>query len=393
MGKTRPPEKSKLANGSKRKKQMNSVPPEQLLAQATVHLQTSEPEEALKYALKALKTLRTKSEPSRQLPALNLLGEINVELGEIEAARQYFTQAVEIDEDGELPDTQGGGAEKFMWLAQLSEEGGLDSVRWFEKGAEVLRKQIQAILEQDDDEDEEIELLLQDKRMKLANALCSIAEVYMTDLSWDDEEAEKQCNKVIEEALSIAPDSPETLQTAASVRISQHKREEAREHLSKSLELWKDLDPEDPEVPDFPVRISLSRLLMEAEMEDEAIEVLERLIAEDDHSVEAWYQGGWCLQLIAEKQQSKANGDSSADEDAVDTVKELMKRSRSWLLQSLKLYRLVDYEDERLQEHALELVKSLNEVLGEPDEAEEEAAAEEDDWEDSHDSDEEMEDT
>jgi len=392
MGKTRPPERAKLANGAKRKKQnaersKNPIPPDQLLAQATAFLQTSEPEAALQSAVKALKILRSKSEAVRQLPALSLLGEINVELGEIEAAREYFKQAAEIDEHGEMPEVQGGGAEKFLWLAQLSEEGGLDSVRWFEKGAEVLRSQIQSLLARDEDAD--AEPLLEEKRMKLANALCSITEVYMTDLSWDDEKAEEQCDKAMEEALSVAPDSAETLQTAASVRISQSKRGEAQRYLNKSLELWKDLDPEDARVPDFPTRISLSRLLMEAEMEDEAIQVLERLVAEDDSSVEAWYLGGWCLQLLADKQRVQANGDA---DDVADALTELLRRSRRWLQQSLNLYQQIDYEDERLQEHALELVQSLTQILGEPDALEEEAAADEDDWEDDEDSeDEEME--
>jgi tetratricopeptide (TPR) repeat protein len=395
MGKTRPPERRRLANGAKHKKhnadKANSpTPPDQLLLQATAFLQTSEPEAALRLAIKALKILRRKSEPVRQLPALNLLGEINVELGEIPAATEYFKQAAEIDPDGDTPELQGGGAEKFLWLAQLSEEGGLDSVQWFERGATVLRSHIQSLLDREEDPD--AEPLLEEKRLKLANALCSIAEVYMTDLSWDDEKAEEQCNKVVEEALSIAPDSPETLQTAASVRISQLRRGEAKQYLSKSLELWKDLDPEDQQVPAFPTRISLSRLLMEAEMEDEANEVLERLVAEDDSSVEAWYLGGWCLHLLAEKQQGQANGNASSE--SVDNVKDLQRRSRRWLQQALNLCTLVEYEDERLMEHALELVQSLNQTLGEPDAEEEEGAAEEDDWEDDDASeDEEMDDT
>lgn len=221
-------------------------------------------------------------------------------------------------------------------------------------------------------------MALHEKRVKLANALCGIAEVYMTDLSWDDAEAEEQCNKVVEEALSVAPDRPETLQTAASVRISQSRKEDARKYLRMSLDLWKDLDSEDTDVPDYATRISLSRLLMEAEMEDEAIEVLERLVAEDDHSVEAWYLGGWCLQLIAHKE----SGGTSSDANGTGDQNELLRRSRSWLLRSLKLYDTLEYEDDRLQDHAIELVKGLNQILGEPDEGEEEAAADEDDWED-----------
>jgi hypothetical protein len=75
--------------------------------------------------------------------------------------------------------------------------------------------------------------------------------------------------------------------------------EDAQSALRRSLETWQDLPPEHPDVPDYPERISLARLLMEAQMEEEALEVVERLVGEDDESIEAWYLGGWCLYLMA----------------------------------------------------------------------------------------------
>jgi hypothetical protein len=128
------------------------------------------------------------------------------------------------------------------------------------------------------------------------------------------------------------------------------------------MELWRDLAPEDPDVPDFPSRISLSRLLMEAQMEMQALEVLERLILEDDESVEAWYLGGWCLYLLTdkEKDQHTTNTESSGDRRH-----DSMVASREWLKQSLKLYTKIEYEDERLKSHAMELVQELDNELGE----------------------------
>lgn len=367
MGKTRPPEKTKLQVNKKKKSAMNgnSKSPAQLLVEAVSKLQTSDPQGALQLATAALRTLRTKPDKTEQLPALTVLGEICIELGDIPTAVTFFNQAAEIDTDGEVPEERGGGPEKFFWLAQLSEEGGRDSVNWYQKGANVLRKQIAALAAQENSE--EAEALLDEQRVKLASALCSVAEIWMTDLSWDDNEAEEQCNKAMEEALSVAPDRPETLQTVASVRISQSKLDEAREHLRNSLELWKDLDPEDIQVPDFPTRISLSRLLMEAEMEEEANEVLERLVAEDDESVEAWYLGGWCLYLIAQRQQKLASEAMRESDEPGEDVRELLRRSRKWLQRCLALCKTLDYEDERLQEHASELVNGLNEALGDED--------------------------
>ncbi|KAL2865473.1 uncharacterized protein BJX67DRAFT_373114 [Aspergillus lucknowensis] len=324
MGKPRPHkkktsktrEKSVLsAGGSVSKRKMNEDPT-QILEQATILLQTGQPDAALSLGQKALNNVPANS--PAQLFALNTVAEIYVELGEIELARKHFMQAVELDPTGSISESEGGGAEKFLWLAQLSELGGKDSVQWFEKGA----------------------------------------------TRWE-EDAETRCEALITEALLVQPSSPEVLQTLASIRISQLREDDARAALSRSIELWKDLPPEDPNVPDFATRISLSRLLMEVSMLLEALEVLERLILEDDQSVEAWYLGGWCTYLLAEK------GEAPKDPEGEETTEPESKRhaslvaSREWLKQSLALYELVEYEDERLKEHALELVQEMNKELGE----------------------------
>ncbi|KAK9555042.1 hypothetical protein V6Z88_002788 [Aspergillus fumigatus] len=350
-----------------------------LLEQAVVLLQTGQADAALAAAQQAFNSAPTNS--PAQLSALNTIGEIYVELGDINAARECFLRAVELDPNGTIPESEGGGAEKFLWLAQLSEVGGKDSVQWFEKGVSALRTIIQQLEEK---QDPQTAAELAEKKKKMANALCGVAEIYMTDLSWE-EDAENQCESLITEALLVDPQAPEVLQTLASIRISQLRQDDARAALSRSLELWKDLPPEDPKVPEFATRVSLARLLMEVAMELEALEVLERLILEDDQSVEAWYLGGWCLYLLAEKRQ--APKDAEADASPESQRQASLVASREWLKQSLTLYDLVQYEDERLKEHALELVDEMNKELGEDmedDSNAEDAEGEEGegDWED-----------
>lgn len=194
-----------------------------------------------------------------------------------------------------------------------------------------------------------------------------------------EEDAEARCEALITEALILTPNAPEVLQTFASIRISQLKTEEAQEALKRSISLWKDLAPEDPKVPDFAVRISLARLLMEVTLEFEALEVLERLILEDDQSVEAWYLGGWCLYLLAEKQQ--APKDIAEDGAAESPRHASLIASREWLKQSLKLYDLLAYEDEPLQAHALELIQGMVAEIGEDVDSEAEGEDEGEDWE------------
>jgi tetratricopeptide (TPR) repeat protein len=189
---------------------------------------------------------------------------------------------------------------------------------------------------------------------------------------------------LVTEALLVAPESPECLQTLASVRISQLRHEDARAALSRSLELWQDLPPEHERVPDFPSRISLARLLMEVQMEKEAIGVLERMILEDDQSVETWYLGGWCHYLLGKRAQESPTEDPTQEEQIQSTL----LSSRGWLRQCLKLYDLVGYEDEKLKEHALELFQELEEelkdVVDDSDEGEDGNHAEggnDEDWE------------
>lgn len=199
MAPSQPPKgrshKVKKARRSQLKSNPKSPTPTQLVNEATAFLHTGDPEAALPLALRALVLTQTSpifipaaqphsnpipATPAREsLPALKILAEINLELGDAEAARAYFLQAVDVDPAGEVVEDEGGGAEKFLWLAQLCEEGGEESVRWFERGAEVLRRDI-AVAEQKGGDGEGLE----DKRKKLARALCGIIEVYMTDLSY-----------------------------------------------------------------------------------------------------------------------------------------------------------------------------------------------------------------
>lgn len=161
---------------SKRKMADNAT---ELLEKATILLQTGQAEAALPLAQRVLEISDEKS-PNNTLLAINLVAEIYVELGEIDAARESFLHAVQLDPEGTIPESQGGGAEKFLWLAQLSEQGGADSVAWYEKGVGALRHIIQT-LEQNGGAD--TASVLDEKRKKLAVALCGVVELYMTDLS------------------------------------------------------------------------------------------------------------------------------------------------------------------------------------------------------------------
>lgn len=117
-------------------------------------------------------------------------------------------------------------------------------------------------------------------------------------------------------------------------------------------------------------------------MEEVALDVVERLVGEDDESVEAWYLGGWCLWLIGSNQQET--------EDAEDN-KAVLLSSREWLRNCLKLYGMLEYEDDRLRDHAVELVEGLDKELGDAEiEEEDDEIINEEDLEDTGEDDQEM---
>ena len=339
--------------------------PSSLLEDAETQLEVGNVDGAITLAKRALEA--TGQGGDFELRGLNLLGMLHVEEGDVDEARSYLQRAIKLDEDGNVGENIGGGPEKFLIMAQLSEDGGKDTVQWFERGASALRKQIQILSDVAKKTPEQLGDL-EEKQHKLGGVLCAVAEVYMTDLSWE-EDAEQRCEALITEAMMIAPRSAETWQTVANVRISQERADEAKGALKRSLELWQDLPPEHPAVPEFPTRIALVRLLLEVGLEDDAFKVAEHLVSDDDNSVEAWYLGGWCLYISGEKlrdEKPQQNGDGG------DEWKDTWGSSRRWLSTCLKMYEVQDYEDERLGEHAIELLQNIHKELGDPPEGEEE---------------------
>ena len=352
-------------NGMSSKIASSPASPQRFLIASRISFQEGQLDNALNCAQRALGMLDTTSKDA--LPAITLLGEIHVELGETEMAREYFSLAATIDEEGAF------GAEKFLLLAQLCEDGGQDSVEWFEKGALSLRLQIQALLDQKKLSVSDQEAL-EEKKRQLATALCSVVEVYMTDLSWE-EDAEQKCETLVTEATLVAPEFAEPWQTLGNVRISQERKEDARAALKRSLDIWKDLPTHHQLVPDYPTRVNLARLLIDAEMDTEAMDVLETLDEDNDQSVEVCYLGGWQLYLIGEKQKS---GELQVGEGESWEIS--WRGSRRWLQRCLALFKEQDYQDERLGAHAEELLGSINGVLGETVDGDEDG--QDDEWDD-----------
>ena len=153
-----------------------------------------------------------------------------------------------------------------------------------------------------------------------------------------DLNAEKKCEELLNLALQADPGNPEALQSLASVRMSQSRPDEAKEHLSLAWSAWKDIDdPTDPRLPPFPTRLSLVKLFLELSLFTPALLVLNGIMASDDQEMEAWYLEGWCFFLMAEEAKEKEDG--RLDELSWE---ELAKDSRD-CLETCQVVRLSDY--------------------------------------------------
>ncbi|KAJ3483704.1 hypothetical protein NLG97_g7246 [Lecanicillium saksenae] len=124
MAPSRPEKKDKSDAGS-------------LLDDAETLFEVGNIEEAIGIADKALET--TGAGGDFELRAVNLLALLHIEDGDVEEARSFFERAASIDKDGDIDEKVGGGPEKFLFLAELSEEGGQDTVKWFDRAGGIRR--------------------------------------------------------------------------------------------------------------------------------------------------------------------------------------------------------------------------------------------------------------
>ena len=130
-----------------------------------------------------------------------------------------------------------------------------------------------------------------------------------------EDNAEVECESILGRALEFDPKNPEVHQLFANLRLSQGRPEDATASMERNLEIWfKQLEHEpliveviddnqiaqekDDELPSFEFRVNTAKLLIELGQFDKAMDILDRLLKEDEEAVVVWYLYGWtyCLQ-------------------------------------------------------------------------------------------------
>ncbi|KAG4095430.1 TPR-like protein [Neocallimastix lanati (nom. inval.)] len=288
---------------------------------------------------------------------LENIGSIFMDFGDWDSAKEIFERCVNLS-----PET---GYQKYMYLGQVNVAE--DAVNLYNKGIEIMIKELNNLPENSEKSNE--------LRRKISSALCSIVEMYMTDLC-DEPNAEENCEKYITEAEKYCNTNFEVYQTMASVRMSQNRQDEAKELIIKSINLWKDLSVEDENYPEYPIRVNLAKLMLELHMNTEALSLLQSLLQEDDEIVEVSYLCGWCYYLLGEEPDENGKIDETVR-------KEAWEDARLCFINLINRFGLSSPDDQSVLNHSIELKNKITSIIGEISNAPEPTVEiNDDDWED-----------
>jgi tetratricopeptide (TPR) repeat protein len=232
---------------------------------------------------------------------MDSLGRVYLQLGDSESAMRFFLQSCSVSPDA--------SPYKWMFLGQLQESN--DSLNSYSKGISLLM----AMIGSDGSRMNEIEL--EKLKKEISSAYCSIAELYMTDLCFDDN-AELKCQSAVEKAFEFQHDSLDARMSCASLRISQQRPLEAadiiegvcstlitllKNKLEKPLlasfqqggegqDEEEEQDDIDPEFCVSVVKLLLECAEVKSNLANCSVELLDLLLDLDDSNIENWYLAG-----------------------------------------------------------------------------------------------------
>lgn len=322
-----------IGEGGKKKKKKMPDTVEECLERGNAAMDKYDMEDAYKFVSRALEL------DENNVPALETMGTILCERGDVTKAKEIFENAIRLSPEK--------GFEKYMTLAQLVE--GEESVKNFSKGIEMMQKKKNRIMRGELEEGENEGVSPMNQLEELQSDLCrghlSVAEIYLTDLCESDN-APNICKNHLDSAIQTKPSSAEAHQLLASWCISmmdddeeeENKFEEAKKSIETSVGLWlpqyqkataeendddisgpstaaslssaasttASFDPVQPCPLTVEDRINASKILIELFMmrqEEEslarlAVEILDTILDEDEDNIFVWYLLGWigCMQ-------------------------------------------------------------------------------------------------
>ena len=199
---------------------------------------------------------------------IDALAAVQIERGDVDTAEKLLRASISV--------APNKGYEKYMYMAQIV--GGHEGVKFTLKGIELANE-------------------TGDRKPVSASMYCSLAEIYMTDLS-NEKDAEQKCEFYVQKAVEMdGKFGIEPVQTLASLRVLQGRKKEAADAMRTVFErLQKDSD-----IPEFEVRVRTAQLLLETDMAKEALSLIHVLLHENDEVPNVWYLGGLAARAAGEE--------------------------------------------------------------------------------------------
>lgn len=342
---------------SSKKKEVKTVNVNDLVEQADAAMEALDLEMALQRYTAAASILRRniellvpEADPILLAKVLGKLGDVKVSLGDTDTTvEDDFETAVSLlPVEKDTVDIHELRASLLLYLGQLrSQHDALDA---YQKGVEELNACIRLREKQAGREGSTDEDPLQENRRQLSAAYCAIAELYMTDLCFE-ENAEQECEAAVQAAMAVTEaDEPlvDSLQSMASLRLSQRRSQEATKYMLHAYQKMKggcealaalvglqritendeateqhhavelvDVDAAN-NLPGFEFRCQSAKILLECcailkkqdesldsktlseHCSDSAIQVLGSLLAENDEVIEVWYLLGCACEAASD---------------------------------------------------------------------------------------------
>ncbi|ODN97274.1 hypothetical protein L198_03837 [Cryptococcus wingfieldii CBS 7118] len=339
--------------------QAHQYDPATLIEKAHILLGQSNFELAIKFLERVLEI------DPKNLEARELVGIAELEAGDPDVGRQHLLELLP-PHTPQAPEH----ASPYLYLAQCAQDP-QEALGYYTTATAMLEKRIgekdqkgKSKVAEDGQEAEEDE-----ERKTVVNALVAMIEIWMSDLCME-EAAERNCDALISRALSVLPNDPEARLSLASIRMSQSRFDEAKEVAVALYNDFEGREPFDPILPPLPVRLALSRLLLEHGEHLPALDIISTIREEDTLLVEGAYLEGWALYLRAEAitenpallqvppsapKEERQEDESEEPMSAEECLSEAMRS----LIECARLFTDEDYLDEGIGAHVAELLEEL----------------------------------
>jgi len=265
------------------------------------------------------------------VPAMELMAQVLMEKSRTKEAFAWLRASCMLEPDG--------GAERWMYYGQLI--GGHDALQAFKNGIGCMLKTRGSIIEKqaaarqreltnaftmgEHEGEQVLAQQLQAIDKQISSGYTSMAELYVTDCC-DDDGAERECEKLLQLALTSCPDNPDALYASANLRTIQGRVDDATELMTRCLSVLAACrarsiesmgvlalgapDQQDPDAPvqaainlydvSYELRVACAKLALELGQLKPAYTLLEQLLEEDDRVIEVSHLAAVCAHSLGD---------------------------------------------------------------------------------------------